>query len=94
MIAGRIEEIPAQPGTAATQQLRELVGAPVGVGNEADAKAAALHVQILLEHFGIGAAQFEFGLELELCKILQRIAAQAEQPERKVVVDVGDAHFS
>ncbi|MGN8543787.1 hypothetical protein ACQPTN_01280 [Bradyrhizobium sp. 13971] len=36
---------------------------------------------------------FEFALELGLREILQCIAAQAEQPEWKVFVDVGDAHF-
>lgn len=93
VIAGCVEEIPGQSGAAGPQQLRELVGIPIGVGDESGAKTAALHVDILLEHFRIDAAQLELGVEFDPCEILQRIAVQAEQPERKVLVDVGDAHF-
>ncbi|WP_244486160.1 hypothetical protein [Bradyrhizobium viridifuturi] len=47
----------------------------------------------MLEHFRIDAAQLELGFEFDLREILQRIAAQIEQPERKVLINVGNADF-
>ncbi|WP_249164176.1 hypothetical protein [Bradyrhizobium jicamae] len=55
---------------------------------------AAFHVQVLLDHFRIDAAQLQLGREFESGEILQRVARQAEQPERKAFIDFRDVDFS
>ncbi|WP_246801242.1 hypothetical protein [Bradyrhizobium genosp. L] len=47
----------------------------------------------MLNDFWINAAQLELDFEFELGEILQLVAFQAEQLERKVLIDIGDMNF-
>ena len=79
---------------AGTQQAGELIRVPIGVGDESGSMAEPLHVQILPEHVRVDAAELELGFELGINKIAQMRALEAEQPERKIGIDLVDVHFA
>ena len=93
VVAGSVEEIPGQAGTAGAQQPAELTRRPVRIGDESDVVTRAFRVRVLSKHFGIRPAELELGAELGGGEVLQAIAIEPEKPERKAGVDVVDADF-
>ncbi|WP_244425128.1 hypothetical protein [Bradyrhizobium sp. STM 3843] len=91
VLARGVQKIPAEIGAAIAQQMGKLLRAPIRVRDEADAEALTFHFQILLKHFRICATKVELGAELGDGKIVQRLAVEAEQSERKERIDIRDA---
>nr|WP_315747742.1 MULTISPECIES: hypothetical protein [unclassified Bradyrhizobium] len=73
--------------------MSKLLRGPVGVRNKADAKTLPLHFQILLKHVRVGAAEIELGAKLGNSQVVQSVAIESKQLERKERIYVGDPDF-